>query len=200
MRKSHGFLILPNRLKGRQNLRQFCNQRLVILTIQTVCGTGTIGDRLDRCLKLCGEYYDADRCYICPVSEDGTNDTHGTYEWYSPAIRSKDGLCHGADIRLIDNWMPGLKKKKALVVSDVRKIQKNKPEEYSIMTANGIGSYIVAPMYCDGRLIGLFGVDNPRRNIIGKTADLLLSLAYAAGNSIERWNNEQEILNHRDEL
>lgn len=175
-------------------------ERLVILTIQTVCGTGTIGDRLDRCLKLCGEYYDADRCYICPVSEDGTNDTHGTYEWYSPAIRSKDGLCHGADIRLIDNWMPGFKKKKALVVSDVRKIQKNKPEEYSIMTANGIGSYIVAPMYCDGRLIGLFGVDNPRRNIIGKTADLLLSLAYAAGNSIERWNNEQEILNHRDEL
>jgi len=168
-------------------------ERQLVRAIQTVSGAGTIDDRVNAALKICGEYFQADRAYVFHMEGDGR--LYNTYEWCRDGIEPQIGFLQKIDIHYIDRWMPYFEKQAAVVTPDIEKIKAGKQDEYEIMSVQGIRSYMEAPLFSAGRFFGFLGVDNPAQEKMLNTDEILLSLAYSVSSALVRAKNEQELVN-----
>ena len=167
-------------------------ERQLTYAIQTVSGAGTIDERLNAVLRICGEYFQAERAYICRINERGTLDN--THEWCRAGVTPEIGFLQNIDRGYIDRWLPYFEKQQAVVTPDIEAIRADKPDEYRIMRAQDIRSYMEAPLLSGGSLIGFLGVDNPAAAKIGNSGDSLLSLAFSVSAAIVRAHSEEELL------
>ena len=84
--------------------------------------------------------------------------------------------------------------------SDLEAIRDSRPDEYRIMTMQGIRSFLEAPLFSKGRLIGFLGVDNPDAPKSQYSADVLLSFAYSVGSAFVQAQSERRIREQYEEL
>jgi len=172
---------------------------LQLKSVQILNGQGLIGERLNEALQIMLMYYQADRTYIFEV-DDAKNALSNTYERCRDGVTPQIDNLQQGDIHLIDRWMQSFKRREVVIVQDVEAIREIDSVEYAIMSQQDIQSYIEAPIIVDGKLLGLVGADNPLPDKLVHSADLLLSFAYAVGNTIIKEKNERQLQNHAAEL
>ena len=167
--------------------------------IQTINGPGPLAGRLDKVLESIGGHLEADRAYICEIHGDITSNT---YEWCAEGITHEMDELQAVDVSAIDRWRPYLDNGRCVIVSDIEGIRESAPFEYRIMSSQGIGSYVEAPLLADGVLIGFIGVDNPTPGNLERSADTLLSFAYYVSSALVRADGERKLeeSQHRFEL
>ncbi len=108
-------------------------------------------------LELVGTVMDADRSYIFDVDED--NKWSNTYEWVMPGITPEiDNLqnitMEGMDY---DSQLPRLARGEVFFSADVSKIE-NKAER-ELLAEQGIVALITVPLFVNGKVTGMFGLD-----------------------------------------
>jgi len=173
-------------------------ERQLVRAIQTVSGAGTIDERLNAGLKICGEYFEADRAYIFRLN--GNNELDNLYEWCRAGVAPQIALLQHVDIHYMDRWLPYFERQRAVVTPDIEAIRDSRPDEYRIMTMQGIRSFLEAPLFSKGRLIGFLGVDNPDAPKSQYSADVLLSFAYSVGSAFVQAQSERRIREQYEEL
>lgn len=173
-------------------------ERQLVGAIQTVSGTGGIDERLNAGLKLCGEYFQADRAYIFRINED--NQLDNLYEWCKADIEPQIALLQHVDIHYIDRWLPYFNRQQAVITLDIETIKDSEPDEYQIMTMQGIHRFVEAPLFSKGTLIGFLGVDNPDVSKSEHVAAIMLSFAYSVGSAFVQAQDEQRIRRQYEEL
>lgn len=173
-------------------------EQQLVRAIQTVSGTGTIDERLNTGLKMCGEYFKADRAYIFLLNE--SNSLDNLYEWCKEGVEPQIALLQNVDSHYMDRWMPYFERQQPVVTPDIEVIRESRPDEYQIMSMQGIRSYLEAPLFNGGKLIGFLGVDNPEASKSQHSADILLSFAYSVGSAFVQAQNEHRIRQQYEEL
>ncbi len=114
-----------------------------------------------------GDYYNADRSYMI---ERNTERTVSSREWCCKDILAETGKLRDIPVDEWECWVKELREKGDFFIS-------SRPEEYgsgretsSILEFRAADSLMAAPIMVNGAVVGVLGVDNPRRN----TGDLLL--------------------------
>lgn len=139
-------------------------------------------------LKTIGEFLQADRAYIFKFYEDKISNTH---EWCRPGVSPQiDNLQH-MDIELIHRWMPYFLDHDIVCIKDLEHIRESDPEEYTILAAQDIHSYAVAPLEVNHKLIGFIGIDNPPVPRMENIGIFMLTLAHFLSSSIENSENHE---------
>jgi len=165
--------------------------------IQMLNEQENIDDGLNEVLKIIGRYYEADRAYIFNV-ENGK--ASNLYEWCREGIVAEIDNLQNIDVSYMKRWLPDFEKSKCVVVRDIETIKESKPDEFEIMSKQGIRSYVEAPIISGGKLIGFIGADNPSIEKMVHSAELLLSFAYSVGNAFVKAKNELKLEQHAHEL
>jgi signal transduction histidine kinase/CheY-like chemotaxis protein len=160
-------------------------QSMLTECVRTLNGNGEIDERCDRVLAVIGRYYRADRAYLFTIRGNGTR-LSNTYEWCDDGIEPQKKLLQDVDIRYMDRWLPSFLRKEAVVEINIENIRLSYPDEYEIMSRQGIYSYMEAPLFCDGQIAGFLGVDNPDAGMIENSSDLILTMAYSFSAALTR--------------
>ncbi len=84
----------------------------------------------------------------------------------------------GIDVFRFKHWLPIMEENRCILIPDVEDIRDSWREEYEIIVARGIHSYIVAPIRVRSKLVGYIGLDNPPLEKMQNIEPLLLSIAY----------------------
>lgn len=150
-------------------------QEVLVSSIRLLHETTDINHAYDLILKNIGEDLSADRTYTFILKKGLFYNTH---EWCAQGIESrKEARCVVAP-QLIKRWLPIFKENKCVVLEDISALRSTHPEEYDLLHAQNIRTYIAAPIHHHDKVAGFIGVDNPPLEKMKNIAPLLLSLAY----------------------
>lgn len=153
-------------------------------------GHEAFDDRIASLLEDVGNNLEADRAYIFEIEDDRVRNRYG---WCAPQTTSERGVLQDIDLGYISHWLDELGAGRCVIMPDIEAIADLHPDEYRIMSSQGIRSYIEAPIIVDDELRGFMGVDNPAPARLEQTGDMLLWLSYFVSAVIIRENNERDI-------
>ena len=177
---------ISERERRRQELQNaLAEQQMLTGCVRTLNENEELDTRLGRVLADIGSYYRADRTYLFCIRED-RRALDNTHEWCAAGIAPQIDILQGVDIRYMDRWNPVFQRKEAVVEPDIEHIRAAYPDEYRIMTVQGIHSYMEAPLFADGKLSGFLGIDNPDAAMIGNSSAPILAMGYAISNTLVR--------------
>lgn len=122
-----------------------------------------------RFLEALGGYYQANRTYIFEfdwVQKVMKN----TFEWCKPGISADIGNLQNIPLRDAERWLEMFDVKGEFSISSLDMEVDPQSEEYRILTDQGTHSLMAAPMIHGNQIVGMIGIDDPRKN----RGDLLL--------------------------
>lgn len=129
-------------------------------------------------LQYMVDNFGCDRAYIFEGNDSGTYDV--TYECL------KEGVEHrikNFDKSLYDaafnNLITEVAKSKSVMIEDFEVYKEKSPDLYNSMQIQHINSLIVTPIIIDEKIIGLYGVDNPIRETILETREIVEMMEFA---------------------
>lgn len=148
---------------------------------------------INGALTLMGGVLDADRTYVFAIHEDRMNNIA---EWCAPGVEPEIHLLQNLPLSLIDRWRLAFSAHKPMIIEQVEGLKRTSPEEYDILSLQGIDSLVAVPLESDGELLGYLGVDNPNMGKADDIAAPLMSLAYFMSSTMQR-ERERHVLEMR---
>ena len=125
------------------------------------------GRSFDHILARAGRYYDADRAYIFELNAERTR-IRSTYAWRREGIPAQSVSLQEIEPGEFLRWFEAHGEDGEVYLCE--KTAEQNPEVRAVLEARGLSGLLAAPMVEGGAVVGLLGVDNPRKN----TEDLLL--------------------------
>ena len=125
------------------------------------------GLSFDHILARAGRYYDADRAYIFELNAERTN-IRSTYAWRREGIPAQSFSLQEIEPGEFLRWFETHGEDGEVYLC--AQTAEQDPEIRAVLEARGLAGLLAAPMVEGGAVVGLLGVDNPRKN----TEDLLL--------------------------
>lgn len=121
-----------------------------------------IDQATQRMLELVGNFYQADRAYFFepdPYVEDTWNNT---YEWCREGITPQKDSLQGLTRGLVSRWLEIFDRGESVVIPDMEELKESSPDEYRVLSRQGIRRLVAVPVHRKGHLVSFLGVDNPR--------------------------------------
>ena len=132
-------------------------------------------------LRIIGESLSASHTFIVKL-DDGLMKVE--YAWESPDAPYDDPpYSHVPSSRYAARWMNIFSKHESVVVEDIESIREAYPDEYKLMSAGGVRSYTLEPLYLDGSFYGWIGVEDAKNK---DYADYIHTAAKAIMSAISR--------------
>lgn len=133
-----------------------------------------LSSAMDMVLERLGEYFGADRAYFFPLSGEAFVCAN---EWHVPKLPlnirvQKVGLLYFHRL-----WSQ-FDRKECIVIEDMEQMQALDLELYSAFYRQKIKNIVVMPLEREGKLLGLWGVENPSAEKVCSIAPMLTSLRY----------------------
>ena len=169
-------------------------EKNLVKSVQILNSTEPFGERMNELLEFVGTRYQADRAYVCEIDEGGATISN-TYEWCREGVEPQKDNLQRQDVHCLDHWMPYFNKMDVVAVPDIEDIRESQPIVYDIMSKQNIRSYMEAPLITNEEFTGFIGVDNPLAIKSLHSDDMLLSLAYAISNTLERFRKDRQLIN-----
>ncbi|PNV63274.1 diguanylate cyclase [Clostridium sp. chh4-2] len=145
---------------------------------------------IQKVLEQVGIFLQAERTYIFKLRNDEfSND----YEWCAEGVKSQKDILQGIPISIFKRWLSVFEKQECLVMQDLEEYRESDPEEYELLSIQGIHSLVVSPMEKDGVLVGFLGADNPPADKIWNVSSLLQTLCYFILLAFRRAENEKKL-------
>lgn len=145
---------------------------------------------IQKVLGQVGIFLQAERTYIFRLRD---NEFSNDYEWCAEGVESQKDILQGIPISIFKRWLSVFEKQECLVMQDVEAYRESDPEEYELLSIQGIHSLVVSPMEKDGVLVGFLGVDNPPADKIWNVSSLLQTLCYFILLAFRRAENEKKL-------
>jgi signal transduction histidine kinase/PAS domain-containing protein/ActR/RegA family two-component response regulator len=173
--------------------------KMQLAAVEALNDVGDLDQRINRALDGIRRFYEADRIYLFQMDPDGQSMSN-THELCARGVKPQIKALQEQSLHLIDRWMDAFNAHKTMVQEDAEAIKETSPAEYTTIKAQGIHSYLEAPIFLEGKLYGFLGVDNPVAERLSRSADALLSVAYALGSALEKEKSDQASKNRAQEL
>lgn len=123
-----------------------------------------IKSSISKLLEILTKFYDGEISYIFEYKSDRKNITN-SYEWYISGINSQIEEFANMDSNTFKKWLP-LFDRKVFKVKDIKKKSEYSELEQEFCQTYNINSIIVVPILdSKGIIIGIIGIDNPKKNI-----------------------------------
>jgi PAS domain S-box-containing protein len=113
-------------------------------------------------LKLSGEFFDVDRCFIFLFTSDGLY-MNNSHEWCASDIEPQKDNLQGLPINLVPWWVSRIRKHEHIHIPDVKALTEEAAAEKAILEGQDIKSVLVIPMVVDGESIGFYGYDSVKK-------------------------------------
>ncbi len=170
-----------NMINSYRNLEKLVNEGLR-LALQAETPDRTI----EVILEYIGKALNAERTYIFEKNEAGADDN--TYEWVANGITSEKDNLQGVPPEVCANWYQMFSENKKIVIENLEDIREEDPLQYENLKRQNIHSLVVLPLYNDKTVIGFYGVDNPPRESLDYTSDMLQIMGHFITSSLKRRN------------
>ena len=114
-------------------------------------------------LEAIGGFYQASRAYIFEF--DLENHLYSnTFEWCAPGVSAEIERLQQLPMDSVERWISKFKTDGEFSISSLGSEVDRDSEEYRILSMQGIRSLMAAPLWDDGKIVGLVGVDDPIQN------------------------------------
>ncbi len=147
-------------------------------------------DTPDRTIEVMLEYIGkalkAERTYIFEKNEAGGDDN--TYEWVANGITPEKDNLQNVPPEVCANWYRKFSENEKVVIEDLEDIREEDPLQYENLKRQNIHSLVVIPLYDDKKTIGFYGVDNPPREMLDYTSDMLQIMGHFMISSLKSRN------------
>lgn len=186
-------------LKQQKVERQLEVERTLLRCIRSLESSSGIKQAMDSLLEIVTCFYDGDRCYLFE-NDYKKGVTNNTYEWAQEGVSKEIDKLQGIPLEVIDTWMHMFEERGTFYISDLDENVDKDSDEYRILEMQSIRSLIAVPLKRDDKIVGFFGVDNPKKNQQDFT--LLSSITYFIQNTLDRRRNKEllERLSYEDSL
>lgn len=183
-------------LAMQQKMRE---ERTLLECVRVLSDEGRAGQAMDLLLEIIGNYYDADRTYLFEL-DSVQQVCNNTYEWAAPGVTREINRLQGVPLEYIAPWLEMFRQVGRFHLSDVDADRNQHPDAYELLKVQNIQSLIAVPLWSGDKMVGFFGVDNPRRYL--SEDGLLPSITYFIQNSLDRDRNRRllERLSYEDSL
>ena len=122
-------------------------------------------EAVDQVLASVGEFYKADRAYLFEPTPDRSGYWDNTFEWCSERVTSQMDHLQQLPPRLLARWMSLFQQDQSVVLLNLEPLRQSDPDEWRVLSRQGIRRLIAVPIWDKGQLLGFLGVDNPRHAI-----------------------------------
>lgn len=165
---------------GLENLLEA--ERVIRDCISLLYEAKVLNEAMDNVLQRAGEYSGADRAYFFLLAGDSFVFAN---EWRGPQL--PEGI-RVKKVRLsyFYRLWSLFDHKECLVIEDIEQLRSLDAELYQAFDKQKIKNTVLIPLEQDGKLLGLWGVDNPSAEKVRSIAPLLLSLRYFLLSTIQR--------------
>ena len=141
-----------------------------------VGATGSNIDKaIDHALELSGEFFSADRSYICRFSEDGLH-MDNTHEWCAEEVPSMKRRNQGFLLENTPWWAVQLKRQDYVYVPDVEALPPEAEKDKIDFQIEGTKSFLTIPLVKEGITIGIFGFKMVKKNRLSEHQIALLKV------------------------
>lgn len=120
---------------------------------------------VDRVLASVGEYYRADRAYLFEPNPGAPDHWSNSFEWCADNVSSQIDNLQSVSPRALQRWMDMFARDQSVYILNLDILREEHPEEWQVLSDQGIARLIAVPLRSDGRTVGFIGVDNPRYSI-----------------------------------
>ena len=176
--------------------------RKLVDCIEELVSADNLDAAVNSVLHTLITHYSADRAYIFQF-DWGNQVTSNTFEICKEGIHPKKDNLQNVPIETVAVWINIFQNEKRInMIEDVEQL-KDRPgrkKEYKWLAAQRIKSLISAPIFCDGKLYGFLGVDNPASN--KNRTDLLSHVTYIIANEMQKQMLNKKLIeqSYRDRL
>lgn len=122
-------------------------------------------------LEYLGKALQADRTYIFERNSRGNDDN--TYEWVAAGVSPEKDNLQDVPSEVCLHWYNAFRMDKIIIIKQLEEIREEDPLQYENLKRQSIDSLVVIPLYENGAAIGFCGVDNPPRQLLLYSADIL---------------------------
>ncbi len=168
-------------LDNYRNLEKLVNEGLRLALL-----AATPDRTIEVILEYIGKALKAERTYIFEKNEAGGDDN--TYEWVANGITPEKDNLQDVPSEVCANWYQKFSENKKIVIEDLEDIREEDPLQYENLKRQNIRSLVVLPLYNDKTVMGFYGVDNPPRESLDYTSDMLQIMGHFIVSSIKRRN------------
>ncbi len=133
-------------------------------------------DEIYHFLASIGRSLEVDRIYIFEDDPEGEG-TNNTYEWCDANVSPEIGNLQKVPFEAVEWWYRQFKKGKDIHILDLEAIRETEPLTYHYLKPQGISSLIAKPLMHGDRIVGFFGVDNPRLELMADISSFLDTLS-----------------------
>ena len=136
--------------------------RNALACAQVLAEEPNLGRATQRMLELVGTFYQADRAYFFEPDPYVKATWNNTYEWCREGISPQRDNLQGLPQQLVQRWLDFFDRNESVVIADLDELQESSPDEYQVLSSQGIRRLVAVPVHRKGRLVSFLGVDNPR--------------------------------------
>lgn len=163
----------------KQNLNEKIKEKLELETLLVAClrylsPPNPFSEGIQMVLADIGRFHRADRAYIVEFDYD-ENIAANTYEWCAEGIESELEHLQGVALSDINTAMDWLHDARVIDIRDVAALEHSDPKLYKVLAPQKIDSLLAVPLCVKDEIVGMLGVDNPRRR---HTPELMESLSF----------------------
>lgn len=124
--------------------------------------------------------------YIFEKNETGGDDN--TYEWVANGITPEKDNLQNVPPEVCASWYQKFRENKKIMIEDLEDIREEDPLLYEKLNRQSIRSLVVTPLYNDKKVMGFYGVDNPPKEMLNYTSDMLQIMGHFITSSLKRRN------------
>lgn len=147
---------------------------------------------LNKLLEAIGRYTDSGRVYIFEASENGNIFTN-TYEWCAEGVEPQISFLQQLYAGDMPYWYQTFLNGNTIIIDNLEDVKDSTPSEYEILKAQDIKSEVAFPIYHSSKLLGFFGLDNPKTNKSRKFINLLEVVGGHLGSTWESYHADRDI-------
>lgn len=147
---------------------------------------------LNKLLGAIGRYTDSGRVYIFEASETGNIFTN-TYEWCAEGVEPQISFLQQLYAGDMPYWHQTFLNGNTIIIDNLEDVKDSTPSEYEILKAQDIKSEVAFPIYHSSKLLGFFGLDNPKTNKSRKFINLLEVVGGHLGSTLASYHADRDI-------
>lgn len=139
---------------------------------------------IDIILEFLGKELNGERSYIFEKNPSGGDDN--TYEWTAAGITPEKDNLQNLPPEICENWYRYFNENKNIMFDDIEEMRYDDPLQYDNLKSQNIHSIVVVPLYDDYRVIGFYGIDNPPKQDLEYTLNMLQIVGYFISSMLKR--------------
>lgn len=184
-----GFVTVDNTTKEYNERKiiehNYKTERTLFECVKTLDGDD-IQQTFDRLFEIVTHYFNGDRAYMFEINEQN-HTISNTYKYAREGVTKEIENLQNVPIDVVKVWLEAFKERGSFLISSVDEVEDKNSLEYKLLIAQNITSLIASPIIVDKKIVGFFGVDNPRSDL-DDAIEFLKSITYFINNYLEKRN------------